>query len=134
MPHAPLRPTLRINLWLDHPDGLVFGHGRALLLRALLDHGSLRKAAAQLKMSYRAAWGKIKQSEAALGLALVEKAGSNKGGFRLTAQGRELMESYLAWFEEVEGLALALARERFPWDIHRFAPPGEGAPEPEPQK
>jgi len=40
----------------------------------------LKAAAEELGMSYRAAWGKLKASEEALGMALVEKVGGNKTG------------------------------------------------------
>ena len=113
-------PTVRLNVWLDDEGDLVFGHGRAILLKAVDEMGSLRKAAAELGMSYRGAWGKIKKSEEILGFPLMEKAGGNKRGYQLTKQGRMLMEAYFRWFEAVEDMAFRMAREIFPWEVRSF--------------
>lgn len=115
-------PTVRLNVWLDDQGDLVFGHGRAILLQAVDEYGSLRKAASELGMSYRGAWGKIKKSEEILGFPLLEKAGGNKRGYQLTDRGRELMDAYFRWFEAVEGVAYRMAREIFPWEVRPFGP------------
>jgi len=122
---ASQSPTVRLNVWLDDKGDLVFGHGRAILLKAVDEAGSLRKAAEELGMSYRGAWGKIKKSEEILGFPLLEKAGGNKRGYQLTAKGRELMESYFRWFDAVEDMAFRMAREIFPWDVQPFGGDGE---------
>jgi molybdate transport system regulatory protein len=113
-------PVMRLHLWLENEQGHMFGLGRALLLAQIGRLGSLRAAAGELNMSYRAAWGKLKQAEKSTGMALVEKVGGNKSGYRLTEEGRALTERYLAWYREVEELALAKAGERFPWPVRSF--------------
>ena len=107
-------PKIRLNLWLETGDGLYFGLGRAILLAKVQQCGSLRKAAEEMSMSYRAAWGKIKKSEEILGMKLIEQSGSKREGYRLTDSGRNFMESYLSWFDEVERVALKKARELLP--------------------
>jgi molybdate transport system regulatory protein len=113
-------PVVRIRLWIETPEGLFFGLGRAQLLKKVDEHGSLMRAADDLGMSYRAAWGKIKKTEKILGVQLIEQLGSKREGYHLTETGRALMESFLAWFEEVEGAALERARMRLPWHVKGY--------------
>ena len=114
-------PVMRMRLWLETRDGLLFGLGRAQLLKKIDEHGSLKKAADDLGMSYRAAWGKIKKTEEILGTPLIEQGGSKREGYHLTDTGRSLMESFLTWFEEVERNALERAQERLPWCVKGFS-------------
>ena len=58
-----MKPVVRVHIWLETVDGVAFGMGRLLLLDAIEETGSLKAAAEQLGMSYRAAWGKIKSTE-----------------------------------------------------------------------
>jgi molybdate transport system regulatory protein len=113
-------PTIRISLWLETAEGLYFGLGRAMLLSKIQQHGSLRKAAEELGMSYRAAWGKIKKTEEILGLKLIDQIGSKREGYQLTESGKVLMESFLLWFDEVEREALRKAREILPVSVRSF--------------
>ncbi len=113
-------PTVRLHLWLETGDGVLFGLGRALLLEEIEQRGSLRKAAEELGMSYRAAWGKIRKTEKILGFKLIEQNGSKKEGNRLTEQGRQLKEKYLLWLREVESAALKKAEEIFPGPVRAY--------------
>jgi molybdate transport system regulatory protein len=115
-------PTVRMHLWLESENGLHFGLGRALLLAKIQEHGSLRRAAEELGMSYRAAWGKIKKSEEILGVKLITQGGSKKEGCQLSEAGQRFMESYLLWFEAVERTALQKAEEILPWTVTGFKP------------
>jgi len=109
----------RTHLWFETGDGMFFGLGRVQLLERIETCGSLNKAAAAMGMSYRAAWGRLKKTEAVLGEALVEKTGP-KQGFRLTPLGRELVDKFHAWHARVEEFALAQAKETFPWSVRPF--------------
>ena len=113
------RPTLRLHLWLENKGELFFGIGRAQLLFSIQQQGSLRKAAKALGMSYRAAWGKIQQTEEALGLKLVESRGQRRDGVRLTPAGEELADQFQAWFTTVERCALNSASAIFPFQVSR---------------
>lgn len=109
---------LRINLWLENENGqFFFGMGRYVLLEQVNECGSLKQAAETLGMSYRAAWGKMKQAEAMLGAPLIEKHGSNRTGYQLTPLGHDLMKRYKAWLKEVEDFALEKAREHMGWAV-----------------
>lgn len=113
-------PVLRLHVWLEKRDSLFFGLGRAQLLQNVKRLGSLRKAAMEMNMSYRAAWGKIKKTEEVLGFKLLEKAGGNKAGYRLTKAGDELQQVYLKWYAELESEALQRARKSFPWNVYGY--------------
>lgn len=113
-------PTLRLHIWLETGDGIFFGAGRALLLAKIEEYGSLRKAAEDIGMSYRAAWGKIKKTEKLLGVRLIVQNGSRKEGHRLTEFGTMLKNKYFRWFNEIEKEALRKAQEIFPWAVKCF--------------
>jgi molybdate transport system regulatory protein len=104
---------VRLRLWIETEEGLFFGTGRTELLDGIERYGSLRKAADELNMSYRAAWGKIKRTEEILGFRLVEKTASRKEGYRLTEAGRELKEKFDRWIKEVKKQAVKKGRAIF---------------------
>ncbi|MDD2672735.1 MAG: LysR family transcriptional regulator [Syntrophales bacterium] len=87
---------IKHKLWIEENGKVLFGHGRDSLLRAIEEHSSLQAAAKILNMSYRAAWGKIRASEARLGVPLVE-CGRGKA-MTLTKEARHL----LVQFKEIE--------------------------------
>ncbi len=118
--HPGEKPTVRLHLWLEAGEGLGFGLGRALLLKKVDRFGSLRKAAVDMGMSYRAAWGKIRKSEEVLGIKLIAQNSNRREGCQLTEFGRQLTESYLKWFELVEREALAKAAEILPVPVRSF--------------
>lgn len=109
-----------MHLWLETGQGLCFGLGRAMLLSKIQQHGSLKKAAEEMGMSYRAAWGKIKRSEEILGMKLIDQVGSKREGCQLTDSGRMLMERFLLWFEELELEALKKGRDLLPVPIQGY--------------
>ncbi|UZP67741.1 LysR family transcriptional regulator [Desulfovibrio mangrovi] len=105
------RPTMRLHLWLETEKGVFFGQGRLQLLEYIEYTGSLNAAAKALGMSYRAAWGKIKTSEEALGFQLVEQPDGKRGGGQLSEAAKLLIASYRHWLEEVEAFALQSAKK-----------------------
>ena len=84
--------VVRSKIWIEDADGeVVFGLGRYRILSAVERCGSLNAAAKELKMSYRAAWGRIKATEARIGRPLVVREGK---GSRLTAHAQLLMKQF----------------------------------------
>jgi len=78
-------------------DGrFVVSAGRAKLLRLIHEYGSISKAAEEMGMSYRHAWGSIRKIEEALGEKVVisERGGQEGGSTRLTPEGRSLLIKY----------------------------------------
>ena len=88
---------VRTKVWLNDDHGkVIFGSGRVHMLETIDRLGSMNKAAKELKMSYRALWGRIKSTEERVGAKiLVSKPGGGKGrGSALTPTGRKLLENY----------------------------------------
>ncbi len=104
------QPIMRLHLWLETEKGVLFGLGRQRLLECIRSGLSLKAAADHLGMSYRAAWGKIKQTEKVLGITLIEKKGGNRSGYKLTPAGEMLTTRFGQWYTEVEQFALARSR------------------------
>ena len=57
--------TLRLRVWIEQKEETYIGIGSTLLLQHIEKLGSLRKAAEELGMSYRRAWGKLKKRKIA---------------------------------------------------------------------
>ena len=124
--------TVRLHVWLETEEETLLGLGRTMLLNRIEEHGSIRKAAQSLGMSYRGAWGKIHASEDILGVKLLQANGSKRDGCSLSEEGRHLRDMFQQWFDEVEQAAIDLAKEIFPWAITSFhekdgIPCGNGA-------
>ncbi|MGH7388296.1 MAG: winged helix-turn-helix domain-containing protein [Candidatus Rokuibacteriota bacterium] len=100
-----MKPKLRV--WVVFGKRLKFGDGRARLLELIGEHGSLRKAAAELGMSYRNAWGYLRELEKAAGFELVERApeGTSRSGMRLTGSGRDFLACYRKFQRRLDGAA-----------------------------
>jgi len=113
--------TLRLHVWFERDEKIFLGIGRALLLEKIEECGSLRQAATDMKMSYRAAWGKLRATEDAVGEELVETLGTKRGGYRLTPAGRRFRDKFSAWFEAVEKTAVAEAREIFTQSVQSYS-------------
>jgi molybdate transport system regulatory protein len=85
---------IRIKVWLDENDSVLFGDGRLQLLRAIESAGSMAAAAREMSMSYRAAWGRLHASEDRLGFALVERSEEGRRAMVLTEAAKEIMALY----------------------------------------
>ena len=91
--------TIHAKVWIEDADGkVVFGEGRYRILEAVGRLRSLQAAAAELKMSYRALWGRLKASEDRLGRPLVARAGR---GSELTPYAQELVSRYRELQEQI---------------------------------
>lgn len=102
---------IHVKIWLEHKGNILLGVGRAQLLQRIGSMGSLKKAAESMNMSYRAAWGRIKRTEASLAMPLIEATGTRRGGYSLTPEGTRLVEAFLQWHERVEAFALLEAQK-----------------------
>lgn len=88
---------IRSKVWIEDEGGkVVFGLGRLRMLEAIGRHGSIQAAAKELKMSYRAVWGRIKATEERLGAPLLVKSigGASGGGSQLTPLALRLVEQF----------------------------------------
>jgi molybdate transport system regulatory protein len=105
--------TLRIRskVWIENDEGkLVIGTGRLRILEAILEMGSMNKAAQKLGQPFRAVWGKIRATEQRCGFKLVE--GTSEGSV-ITKEGLELLRTYTELNERCEKYAHEQFRELF---------------------
>jgi molybdate transport system regulatory protein len=102
---------IRSKIWIEANGDPVFGRGRRLLLEAIETHGSINRAAGEVGISFRKAWGHIKAMEDRLGIKLVEcrAGGKNGGGTAITKEAKE----FLSRFEHLEQGLREFADERF---------------------
>jgi molybdate transport system regulatory protein len=106
--------TPRQKLWLEAEGRLVMSDYRVRLLRLVAESGSLATAATELGLSYRRAWGKIKELEQNLGFSLVESSvgGAGGGHTSLTSEGVAFVAAYQRFHQRMEReLKLAFVEE-----------------------
>jgi molybdate transport system regulatory protein len=104
----------RFKLWLESQDRLVMSDYRLRLLALVAETGSLAAAASAMGLSYRRAWGKVKELETNLGFPLVrsEVGGAGGGHTILTDEGRALLDAYDRFRRRVDAaVAEAFAEE-----------------------
>ena len=84
---------LRSKHWIVDPDGrIIMGEGRLALLESIEETGSINQAAKQVRISYKAAWSKIRTTENHLGFQVVHTQ-QGRGSF-LTPEGRDMVAKY----------------------------------------
>lgn len=87
-----LEPRIRILLG----SSIAIGPGKAALLDAIGETGSIAAAGRRMGMSYRRAWVLVKTMNACFREPLVEAAKGGGGGARLTATGERVLALYRA--------------------------------------
>ena len=89
-PHL-IRPRIALQ-----PE-LLLGPGKADLLQAIAEHGSISAAARSLGMGFRRAWALLNELQQAFERPLVETAagGAGGGGARVTELGQAVLACYL---------------------------------------
>jgi molybdate transport system regulatory protein len=112
----------RIRLHIHVSDSHSLGPGKAALLEAIEETGSISAAARSLGMAYRHAWELVDDLNSCFAPGVVEAApgGREGGGARLTPFGRELVQRFRAMettaraaiAPELAALAPKLARSR----------------------
>ena len=87
---------LKLKMWLERDGRFIVSDGRAKLLRKVKDMGSLSKAAKEMGMSYRHAWGIVHRiSQNAGGDVVHSIRGGREGGVTsLTPFGEEILREY----------------------------------------
>lgn len=100
------------KLWLEK-NGAIFGDGLYNLLSSISGLGSISQAARVMGMSYRAAWGKIRETEKKWGIPLVvARVGGETGGWaKLTPEAEELLKIHCRLQQEVDKLMQNLSGE-----------------------
>ena len=121
-PADAARPALRLKIRVMLSEGTPFGPGKADLLEAIRDTGSMAAAGRRLGMSYQRTHDLV----AAMNAHFVEpvvapaKGGSRGGGSVLTPFG----EQVLATYRDIEALAETAAAEKLAWLQAKLTAPG----------
>ena len=115
----------RQKLWLEADGRLVMSDYRLRLLQLVADTGSLAQAATAMGLSYRRAWGKVKELEANLGFPLVrsEVGGAGGGHTVLSPEGRDLLDAYRRFGQRMDEALHTAYRE----ELSHLARPAEDA-------
>ncbi len=87
---------LRLKMWLVRDGEFILSDGRARLIRRIKETKSISKAAKEMGMSYRHAWGVLHRiAENAGGDIVASSRGGKKGGeTMLTPLGEEILTEY----------------------------------------
>ena len=90
--HQAAGARLRIVL----SPGIAVGPGKADLLAAIAETGSISAAGRRLKMSYRRAWLLVEELNGSFQKPLVaaDKGGAKGGGARLTETGNDVLRRF----------------------------------------
>jgi len=88
--------TPRQKLWLELDGRIIMSDYRVRLLELVANSGSLARAASAMGLSYRRAWGKVKELEENLKAPLVqsEVGGAGGGHTTLTPAGEAFVVAY----------------------------------------
>jgi molybdate transport system regulatory protein len=105
----------RVKLWLEQDGRLVLSDYRVRLLRLVQQTGSLAQAAQEMQLSYRRAWGKIRELERNHGALLVrsDAGGAGGGSSRLTPEAERLLDRFEALAADLAIAAETLHAKHF---------------------
>lgn len=84
------------RVWINCNDNSFTGQGKIRLLKKIDQLGSLRKAAADMKMSYRQAWQGVNKMNitAKKPLVVLKRGGKDGGTAQITAYGHKIISAY----------------------------------------
>lgn len=103
------RSVLQIRTRLMRDDDIAMGPGKADLLQAIADTGSISAAAKHMGMSYRRAWLLVDTMNRCFRSPLVASSagGTHGGGATVTDKGKEVLQHY----RQLQTALDAVARE-----------------------
>ncbi|MFA0965037.1 winged helix-turn-helix domain-containing protein [Roseivirga sp. BDSF3-8] len=95
---------IRYRCWIEIGGEKIFGPGPLRLLELIEKNGSLSKAAKEMNMSYKKAWGLINKLNMSHEEPVItsQKGGTRGGGAAVTERGRELIRQYRTLSEKLE--------------------------------
>ena len=96
----------------DSDESSALGQGVAALCLGVRETGSLYAAAKRMGMAYSKAWRVLRDTEANLGVQLLDRDGAR--GSTLTADGNRLLDAYQQIVEAVAREASRLYHKQFP--------------------
>ena len=83
--------SINSRIWICTENGTYLGEGRISLLKAIEKHGSISKAAKDMKMSYKKAWKLVDSMNSRGDELLVNRkiGGAGGGGSELSEAGKK---------------------------------------------
>ncbi|MCL2215755.1 MAG: LysR family transcriptional regulator [Defluviitaleaceae bacterium] len=96
-----MKPSIRIRLVKEKP---FYGPGPHLLLQLTHETGSLREACRNMGISYSKGRTIIARLEQQLGFPVIvsQQGGKTGGNSVVTPEGKELMQNYAGFMEEIK--------------------------------
>ncbi|HIH43858.1 MAG TPA: TOBE domain-containing protein [Candidatus Methanoperedenaceae archaeon] len=93
------RTRARTKIWLvNSDDAPIMGEGKAALLRAIREEGSLNRACRKVNISYKHAWLLLKEIEEGAGEpVIIRKRGGKDRGTTLTGKANQMLDDYDAY-------------------------------------
>lgn len=115
---------LDLKIRLHNGNDIALGPGKAELLEAIAQHGSISAAARALGMSYRRAWLLVETMNRSFRQPLVSTlaGGKHGGGTQLTETGEQVLQRYRALYAQ----ALAAVQGGFAELAELLAEPAAG--------
>jgi molybdate transport system regulatory protein len=88
--------TIKSRIWIRTKNGAFLGFGRVALLKKIDEYGSISKAAADMKMSYKKAWELVNSmnSQHSSPLVIRKIGGKGGGGSVLSAAGKNAIKVF----------------------------------------
>jgi molybdate transport system regulatory protein len=111
------------KIWIEMGGMNVFGMGIYQLLFLVRRTGSLKKAAEELKMSYRAAWGKVRDYESRMGISLLEQGRHGRIGAHLTNEGETIVNHFQQILADLDDHVKTGPMDQFLKGIKHLKPP-----------
>lgn len=108
---------LKLKLQLYCGEEIAMGPGKAALLRAIGEKGSISAAGRALGMSYRRAWLLVDTMNRCFDEPLVETTAG--AGARVTETGEAVLADYVSLSRRIEAAAAGAAFERLQAAIRR---------------
>ncbi|HOP05093.1 MAG TPA: LysR family transcriptional regulator [Tenuifilaceae bacterium] len=105
---------LKHKVWLENINGEdIVGGGKFDLLLSIDETQCITASAENLGISYRKAWGNIREIEQRLGFPVVEKHRGGKEGGKtvLNAEGKKLIDAYREFLIQIDTLMHDAAKE-----------------------
>mgnify|MGYP000430128085 CR=1 FL=1 len=93
---------LKSRIWITTKSGTYLGEGRIRLLKQIKEHGSISKAAKEMKMSYKKAWELVNSmnNESSSDLVKRKTGGIGGGGAIVSKKGLEAIKLFEELTEE----------------------------------
>ena len=87
---------IKSRIWIEGEEGVFLGEGRIKILKAIINEGSLSKAAKSLGMSYKKAWNLVNSinKNASNPIIVTNTGGNGGGGTKITPYGLKMITSF----------------------------------------